>query len=197
MTNKEIELYFYNCIRNIAKIPDDLIIQLYSVAEISHIKKGELFIRAGEISEYIGFNLNGIMRLYYNDYDGNDYTKGFCTEGRLIISYSALVEKRESYFNIEAIQDTDILRFKYSDWIEIGNKNQALYTLLYKLVETIYIIKEQRERSFLLDDATTRYLNFLKEYTGLENRVSLTYIASFLGIKAETLSRIRKKLQLI
>ena len=57
------------------------------------------------------------------------------------------------------------------------------------------IMKEMREKSFLLDDATTRYLNFKKEYPDLENKIKLYHIASFIGITPGALSRIRKNLK--
>jgi hypothetical protein len=57
-------------------------------------------------------------------------------------------------------------------------------------------MKEMREKSFLLDNATTRYLQFRKDYPGLEDKINLYHIASFIGITPEALSRIRKKLNM-
>ncbi len=181
----------------LSEVPDELIKSLVDICSSDHIKKGQQFIMAGDIPKYMGFNLNGIFRLYYIDDDGNDYTKGFCTTGRFIVSYSALVQNRPSFFYIEALVDTDILKFKYSDWMDLAKQDSRWYHFLYKLVETTYIMKEMREKSFLLDDATTRYLNFIKGYPGLENKIKQYHIASFIGITPEALSRIRKNLRKI
>lgn len=173
---------------------DSLIENFLKITKRVSIKKGKIFVHAGLEPQYAGFNLSGIMRLYYIDDDGNDYTKGFVTEGKFIISYSAQVEKRPSYFTIEAIEDTEILQFRYDDWVKLIESDDRWYPILYYLVQTTYIMKEKREKSFLLDDAQTRYLEFEKNYPNLINRIKLSYVASFLGIKPETLSRIRKRL---
>ncbi len=186
---------FKNSIHGLSKIPEELIDDLYKICKPVHMKKGEMFLVAGDIPEYMGFNLNGIFRLYYIDNDGNDFTKGFCTPGRFAVSYSALVQKRPSFFFIEAMVDTDILKFKFSQWMEMIEKDIRWYPFMFKLVETVYIMKEMREKSFLLDDATTRYLSFKKNYPDLENKIKLYHVASFIGITPEALSRIRKNLK--
>jgi hypothetical protein len=65
---------------------------------------------------------------------------------------------------------------------------------LLKFIEKGYIIKEKRERDLLLLDAETRYNDFLCEFPGIDQRIKQGIIASYLGIKPETLSRIRKKI---
>ena len=67
------------------------------------------------------------------------------------------------------------------------------YKFAFKLMESIYVMKELRERSFLLDDAATRYKEFQAYYADIEDQIKLYYVASYLGITPETLSRIRKK----
>jgi CRP-like cAMP-binding protein len=63
-------------------------------------------------------------------------------------------------------------------------------------LESVYLMKERREKSFLLFNATERYQAFRQEYAAIEKRLKLYHIASFLGITPEALSRIRKKLAL-
>ncbi len=181
--------------QSIAGTPDELIDRLLNISELVHIRKGGEFVREGEIPRNMGFNLNGVFRLYYIDQQGNEFTKGFSVRGNYVISYSALVQKRPSFFYIEALEDTDILRFQYDQWMHLANQDIRWYPLLYKLVESVYIKKEMREKAFLLDDATTRYLEFRTLFPGLEDRIKLYHIASFLGITPEALSRIRKKLK--
>ncbi|MBK9207275.1 MAG: hypothetical protein IPL71_02765 [Anaerolineales bacterium] len=70
------------------------------------------------------------------------------------------------------------------------------YPFLFKLLETVYIMKELREKSFLLDSAAERYLAFQRDYPNLENEIKLYHIASFIGVTPEALSRIRSKQKL-
>jgi CRP-like cAMP-binding protein len=107
-----------------------------------------------------------------------------------------MAQERPSFFSIEAITDTDILEFKFSEWMKMIEAEIRWYPVVFKLLQNIYIMKEMREKSFLLDNATERYLQFRKEYPEIEEKVKLYQIALFLGITPEALSRIRKNLKL-
>jgi len=196
MNNQEAFDCFRNSILTISDLPEDLVAQLGSICTPVHFEKGEFFLMAGDVPEHVAFNLNGVFRLFYIDNDGNDFTKGFSTAGKFVISYSALVQHRPSFFHIEALSDTDILRFSYARWMQMVESDIRWYPFIFKLLQQVYIMKEMREKSFLLDSATDRYLAFQKEYPNLENAVKLYHIASFLGITPEALSRIRKKRKL-
>lgn len=193
----DAEEIFIRSAKALSDIPQELIECLFKKSDLVHFKKGELFQRAGDYPRYAGFNLNGIFRFYYIDDEGNDLTKVFSDTGKFILSYSALVQHRPSYFFIEALVDTDMLLFDWEQWMEMVEQDIRWYPFVFKLVENVYIMKEMREKSFLLDDATTRYLNFRAEYPNLENKVKQYHIASFIGITPEALSRIRKNLKLI
>ncbi len=196
MNKEQAFSFFKKHLSALADVPEEFPGSFFDICRMRTIKKGEFFINAGDIPEYAGFNLNGVFRLYYIDDKGNDWTKGFSTRGKFVISYSAMVQNRPSFFSIEAVTDTDILEFKFQDWVKIIEKDIRWYPVIFKLLQNVYIMKEMREKSFLLDDATERYLQFRKEYPEIEDKAKLFHIASFLGITPEALSRIRKKLKL-
>ncbi len=179
-------------VKELANIPDELIEKLYSICDEQIIKKGEFFIRAGDVPKHMGFNLEGLLRLYYVDENGNDFTKAFSETGRFLISYSAIVQKRPSYFNIEALQDSRILKFDYWIFDQMIQSDIRWYPFTFKLLESVYLMKELREKSFLLDDAAKRYQAFKERYADVEDQIKLYHVASFLGITPEALSRIRK-----
>lgn len=180
-----------NAIKDIANTPDELIEKLFAICDEQIIKKGESFIHAGDVPMHMGFNLEGLFRLNYVDEEGNDFTKAFSETGRFLISYSAIVQKRPSYFNIEALQDSRILKFDYWAFDKMIQADMRWYPFVFKLLESVYIMKELREKSFLLDDAAKRYQEFKERYSEVENQIKLYHVASFLGITPEALSRIR------
>lgn len=184
-------------VKRLADIPDELIEQLYTITIEKVITKGEFFIREGESSRYMGFILDGLFRLFYVDSEGNESTKAFSKSERFLISYSAIAEKRPSYFNIEALKDSCILQFEYENFEQMMNQDIRWYPFAYKLLESVYIMKELREKSFLLDDAAARYQEFKNQYAEVEDEIKLYHVASFLGITPEALSRIRKKEKLM
>lgn len=157
------------------------------------IKKGDFFIMAGQPSNRIGFNCTGLFRYYYTNDNGKEYTKYFCTENRFIVSYSAMLLKSESYYAIEAMEDSQILTASCVDFYHLIHGDSCWQIFVRKLLEEIFIFNERREKAMLLDSAQERYIAFLQDYPNLEERVKQYHIASYLGITPVALSRIRKK----
>lgn len=187
----------FKVIKSITHVPDHQIEKLISISRQKNIEKGSCFIRAGETPGYFAFVIQGLFRYYYLDENGNEFTKGFFLENSVISAYSALIQNRESYFSIEALEDSLIVVVKYQTWKEIAENELCWKNFLLSLLEKGYCIKEAREREFLLFDAEERYRSFLNTYPGLEKRVKQHLIASFLGITPVALSRIRKKMGFI
>ncbi|MDF3821915.1 Crp/Fnr family transcriptional regulator [Leptospira sp. 96542] len=179
----------------IVAIPDKQMEAFAKIAKPRDYKAGECFITENEIPNKFAFNVNGLFRYYYADQDGNEYTKGFFPENTFISSYSAMVQKRESYFRIEALENSSVLIVNYLEFMKLFSEHECWKLFLIKILELGYFIKETREREFLLFDAMTRYKSFLSAYPGLEKRVKQHLIASYIGITPVALSRIRNKMK--
>lgn len=179
----------------VADIPREeqgkLLKRLHSIA----VKKNEYFLRAGDIPRRIGFNVSGLMRLFYIDSKGTEFIKHFCMENTLAISFSAFLLREESKFYIQAIEDTNLLTIDYETYREILDSHVCWQIVSRKLAELLYIIKEKREYELLMNSAQERYLQFLEDYPNLEHRLTNYHIASYLGITPESLSRIRTNLR--
>lgn len=163
--------------------------------QIHTLNRGEFFVREGDVPQTIGFVISGILRLYYIDPDGNEFTKSFCAENSFVAAYSALLMRQPSRLFIQALEDAKILIADYSTYRSLLESQAGLQQLNCKIAEFLFIKKERRESALLLDDAKTRYLSFLEEYPGLEARLKQHHIASYLGVTPVTLSRIRAQLK--
>ncbi len=172
-------------------IPRDELIKFHKLLKRVSLKKDEYFLRAGEIPRQIGFNASGLLRLFYIGRKGKDITKHFCAENSLAISYSAFIKREPSKFSIQALEDSKLLTFTYDDYISLLNSNVCWQIAAKKLAELIFILKENREAELLLLDANSRYQNFINDFPTLLNRIPQYYIASYLRITPESLSRIR------
>jgi len=191
------EQSFRNAICSIVAIPDEELQKTLAISKLKNIAKGECFIREGEIPRHLGFVVKGLFRYYYLDLKGNEFTKAFMFENLFITSYSALIQNRESYYTIEALEDSLIVSINYHEWKKLIEDNIYWYRMFLFFIERAYCIKEAREREFLLFDAEARYISFLETYPGLEKRIKQHLIASYLGITPVALSRIRKKMGII
>ncbi|MBO9698962.1 MAG: Crp/Fnr family transcriptional regulator [Sporocytophaga sp.] len=156
------------------------------------VNKGEYFISEGQIPRKFAFINEGLFRYLYIDKTGKEFTKNFLTEGKFIVSYSAMIAQKPSLLYIEALEDSDIFEIDYAQWLEVKKRHECWSVLLIAMLEHAFVTKEKRERDLLLLDARERYMDFLNEFPTLENRVKQHMIASYLGISPISLSRIRK-----
>ena len=156
------------------------------------LDSGKFFVRAGEASVSLCFVNAGLLRFFYETGDGKEFNKSFSKENEFAGNYSAYLTATESRFNIQALEDSHLLVAKFSDITALYDRHPCWQQFGRSMAEQLYIKKEQREAEFLLDDASTRYRNFLLRYPGLEDRVTQYHVASYLGITPVALSRIRR-----
>lgn len=180
-------------LNSITSFPENEIEELITLARFRNIKKGDYFIREGYKTNSFAFVYNGLFRYYYIDKKGNHFTKGFFAENSIISAYSALIQNRESYFSIEALEDSKIMEFNYNKWKLLVEDKLCWQKFLLFFIEKGYCTKESREREFLLYDSRQRYESFQKTFPGLDKRVKQHIIASYLGITPVALSRIKNK----
>ncbi|MGB5698567.1 Crp/Fnr family transcriptional regulator [Muriicola sp.] len=175
-------------------LPENRIDDFLSISKTISIEASDNYIRAGAIPKKIAFVLSGLFRYIYVDDKGNEITKGIIEENLIISSYSAMILEAPSFFSIEALEDSKIVEVYWKDFMRLMENDIFWIKFRLKFVEKGFMIKEKRERDLLLLDAETRYKNFLNEYPGMDQRISQGIIASYLGIKPSTLSRIRKNI---
>lgn len=156
------------------------------------LARHEHFLLQGEVCRQLGFIAAGYVRLYYLAGD-EEITKDFNFENEFCGSYASFVSGQPALFNVVAMEpvrmytisrDSQLMLFEnYFCWQKLGRIS----------MEGMFIRKEQREASFLLDSPETRYEKLLNTTPQWVQRVPLKYLASYLGMAPETLSRIRKK----
>lgn len=156
------------------------------------LKKGEYFVREGDIPYKIGYILSGVFKAYYLTDKGEEKTIIFRDEGHPISALSSTLENIPSKFSIIALEDSELLYISIKDFKSLFNKDPFWEIQLGKYYIKLFIEKEERERALLSDDALTRYKRFQKDFPGLENRINQYEIASYLGISNVSLSRIRR-----
>jgi len=178
-------------LKKIHALPRDGIEKLHRITRIEGLKRGEFFLRAGDVPTKVGFMTEGWLRYFHTDAEGRDYIRYFCNGENFVSSQSALIEGQASEFSIQAIEDSVLAVFEYADWLALMESDPA-WGLIHKAVlDRALVAAERRERSLILDDAKTRYLAFLDEYPDIELHVKQYDIASYLGISPVSLSRIR------
>ncbi|WP_310832473.1 Crp/Fnr family transcriptional regulator [Paenibacillus pedocola] len=158
------------------------------------LKKNDFFLKEGEQPSRLAFTVSGLLRSYYINKLGDDFTKKFYFEGS-IVGYSALIVNQKASYYIEALENCTLLSTTYSSFQKMSQHNPTWINIIKELQDQTIIYKENRESSFLLEDATQRYIHLTQTHPDIEQRIKQKYIASYLGISAVSLSRIRNKLR--
>ncbi|PKQ61919.1 cyclic nucleotide-binding protein [Labilibaculum manganireducens] len=157
-----------------------------------HFEKNEIIFTEGKIANEIYFVTKGCVRLFYN-VDGKDRTAFFYTDGQFICageSYTYNVPARENY---QAIEKTEIYVFDKANikkLLEVSSKFELIARIA---TENELIVCQRIIASFVTKSAEERYIELLETNGELFQRVPQQYIASFLGVSPETLSRIKKR----
>lgn len=166
---------------------------LESFARPKKIRKRQYILQEGDICRNNCFITNGLMRMYSVDEKGDEHIIRFAAENWWISDRESLLTGKESKFNIDAIEDTEVLLFakKSMDFMmtEVPRFGKMVNTMLDKS----FITFQNRLNEVISNTAETKYSNFLKRYPEFSLRVPQAMIASYLGIKPETLSRLRNK----
>lgn len=161
---------------------------------IKSIPKNEFYLKQGDIQQKLCFVSEGLMRIYCVDSKGNEITVGFSSENIFSTDYSAFVKQIPSNYNIKTLEASVVIELDFKH-IQEGYNLYKNYERFGRLITEMILIQRQKKlESFLFDSAEQRYVDFKKAYPQLFNRVSITHLASYLGIERQSLTRIRKKL---
>lgn len=154
------------------------------------LRKGDKFVSEGEVPIGMAFVVSGLFKYYCIDKNGNERIKNFIKENDFIASYASFIKRQPSPYYIEAIEPSEILVVTYEDYSKSLENNLSWQSVARQYAEKMFMMKELRETSLLKDNAQERYLQFVEENPDILHRVKQKYIASYLGIAPESLSRI-------
>lgn len=182
---------FFN---SIMPLSDKTISLMSKVFVYGELKKEEYFIRKGEFANEIAFLEVGIVRAYYINSDGKEYNKTFFSAPSIIGSYASLISKQRNVVAQQALTDCKIWKASFQEIEKLSEGNWEIEKLRRIIAEGYFLINEKKEIEMALLDADKRYLILQNEYPGIELEIPQYHIASYLGISATQLSRIRKKM---
>ena len=159
------------------------------------ILKKALFLKAKEIENHISFIESGVVRLFIpKENPEKEITFGFSFKNQFVIAYDSLLTQTPSSYQLQALTETTILSITYED-LQLVYKHTHIGNLIGRLTaERLFLIKSKREQNLLNLSAEERYLKLFKERPELLKEIPLKYISSYIGVTAQALSRIRKRL---
>ena len=159
------------------------------------ITKKSVFIKVNQIENHISFIESGIVRLFIpRDNPEKEITFGFSFKNQFVSAYDSFLTQSPSNYQLQALTETAMLSISYKD-LQSVYKSTQIGNLIGRLTaEDLFLIKSKREQNLLNLNAEQRYLKLFKERPELLKSVPLKYISSYIGVTAQALSRIRKRL---
>lgn len=155
-------------------------------------QKRDAFVEEGNLSREIAFVTKGSFR-YYKDMDGVEATTYFSFENDWISAYSSFLRQASSPATIEAMEPAEALTLSYED-MQVLYQQHPLFERFGRLIaEQLLTCFEDRMASLLLKTPEERYEKTLRDNRIYFERVPQHYIASYLGIRPESLSRLRNR----
>lgn len=160
------------------------------------ITKKTIFLKTGDIENHISFIESGVVRLFIpntNDIE-KELTFGFSFKDQFVSAYDSFLTRTPSTYQLQALTDTTLLSINYADLQEVYSKTQIGNLIGRLTAERLLLQKSKRELYLLHLTAEERYLKLFKERPHLLRVIPLKYISSYIGVTAQALSRIRKRI---
>ncbi|MDR6516664.1 Crp/Fnr family transcriptional regulator [Chryseobacterium camelliae] len=162
-------------------------------SEVLEVPKKTNLLKSGDKSNAIYFIISGTARIYYLDKEGKESNTWFLFENDLLISVYSFYTGNSSFEYIETLDDCKLISLKRELLNYLYNKYMEFNFVGRKLTEYYYMRNELQANELRMLSAKERYERLLERNPALFQRVSLSHIASYLGISRETLSRIRNR----
>jgi CRP-like cAMP-binding protein len=154
--------------------------------------KDQLLLREHSVSDYFYFIQKGVARIYYYKND-KEITEWIAMDEQFFLSITSFFERIPSHLVIQTIEPSEVYGIHHNDFMALADKYHDIERLLRKMVTRSLIMSQVRMDSIQFETAQQRYERLLKNSPNIIQRVALSYIASFLGVTLETLSRIRSQ----
>ncbi len=178
---------------NYPLLSDEEIDLIVESANVQLFKKGTELLSEGQVSKECYSVLKGIVREFYM-VDGEEKTTAFFTEGQAVNSFSSYSDKKPSKHYLVCSSDCILTVGNEALEEEMCKRIPKLEGIIRKELESVSGLAQDEFASFITSSPEQRYLNFIESRPNLFNRIPQHQIASYLGITAESLSRIRKRI---
>ncbi|MBO0934326.1 Crp/Fnr family transcriptional regulator [Fibrella aquatilis] len=155
---------------------------------------GAYFSEAGRIAREIGFIISGVFRVCYFDNAGNEITKYFIDDNHFVVDLQSYQYKLPSTEYVQAVTEVQALVFSEQDWQMLSHTIVGWAETERNIITQALLEKIDRLSPLVNQDADTKYRAFLTKYPKLANRIPLSYLASYIGVTPQSLSRIRKNM---
>jgi CRP-like cAMP-binding protein len=188
-----IEHFFNKLSKNICLTEADKTVFRQHIT-VKKLRKRQYLLQEGKVCEFVAFVGKGLLRSYLVDEKNNEHIVQFAPEDWFISDLSSFITNDSSNLNIDAIEDSELVLISQAAHMHLENVIPEFFKFNCMQYRGAYIALQKRLTNMFILSAEEKYINLLNIYPDIMQRVPQHMIASYLGLKPETLSRVRKKL---
>ena len=181
-----------NSIQNIITLSPAEVDIVTSLFKQKSYKKGDYFLEEGRICKQVGFVAKGLLR-YYISHGVEEKIYDFSQENEYVCNYESFLPQIPSSKNIQALEDSEVFIISHADLQSFYANVRGGERFGRIAIEAVFVKLLQDISSLYTETPELRYERFLKNHADLQQRISQYHIASFVGVKPQSLSRIRKR----
>lgn len=168
---------------------------LEQITEKKIFEKGVIIIDEGEVNSNFYFILNGFVRGYYTDIKGDEHNVFLAEKGLFFGAPEGILDEKQTKYTFETLSDTEVLVFDFKTFEKTAIENPLFFDFYSTAFKNILKIFIGRLESFVRESPEERFLNLKIWRPELFKNVFQKYLAGFLGISNNSLSRIKKRVQ--
>jgi CRP-like cAMP-binding protein len=156
--------------------------------------KNRIIEEGGQIPKYIYYIVSGYLRLFHYNHNGDEVTTHINCPPGFFTSYTNFINQIKSDENVECITACELLRITKENLDKLISESPGFKDFSISVFQQSLAYNENRSKELATLTAEQRYLKLMDEHPDILHNVPVAYIASFLGMKPESLSRIRRKI---
>jgi CRP-like cAMP-binding protein len=181
-------------INSISPIPENEYDLINPILNRMELKKHAELLEQGQVCKYVYFVESGFFRMFYVDFEGNEINCRFAEAGEFMVDFTSFLTQTPSKYYWRAMLDSRIIALKHNDIEDVYSRSRAWERFGRLMAEHVYLQISKREEMLHFQTPEVRYQTLLDTQPRLFNLVSQHHLASYIGIKPESLSRLRKRL---
>lgn len=184
---------FAKYLRNQIQLNDEELEMIQKVCVTKRLRKNQYLLQEGDVWRFNTFIINGCLRTYSINDKLQEHIINFAIENWWIGDRESLLNGTPSRFNIDAIEDSEVLLISKENFKMLMKSIPQFQELVNLIIERSFAASQDRINNSISLNAEEKYTRFLEKQPQIAIRVPQHMVASYLGITPETLSRIRKQ----